>query len=260
MPIHAAFEISILTESSAPNCPTDSLHASTSSPVRQRGNAVTMNPSPLLPDVATSRKNRINNELVVLFKRSCPLNSNPVAKGIGLYTHVDGQNKIPQFPHERYLKHDPTFLPIGGPRRVGRRAGLEAQVSNEIQGLWRELKDAVEEVGKDTGTAKFSAEELKERHGGLDVPEHVAAEVQMQHLRLNEQDSTMQLDGTGQESANTPVTPGLDGQSSWAAWLSCVSDLVVDSTTSGTEPTRRDSAAKPGNRYEIERDPRKKGR
>ena len=219
--------------------------------------------SPLPPDVAAARKHRINSELVVLFKRPCPPNSNPTAKGIGLYTHVEAPAKTPQFPHERYVKSDPVFLPIGGARRVGRTGILGAQMSDEIRQVWKDLRDAVDEEEKVTGNAGSSAEDLKERYGGLDVPEKATyhqVETPMRRLQLNDHDSAMQVDSTGQHSATTPVTPSLEDQrQAWATWLSRGSGLIID-PTSMADPKRRDSAPKAGNMYESERDPRKQGR
>ncbi|KAH7371983.1 hypothetical protein BKA66DRAFT_468977 [Pyrenochaeta sp. MPI-SDFR-AT-0127] len=121
--------------------------------------------SDLPPDVAKSRAARINNELISLFKRPCRPNSTPAAKGIGLYTHVEGPTKTPRFPHEKYLKVEPRFLPLGGPRKVGKARGSGSRVDNEVKRVWHELREAMLEEERIARAPGLSTEELMKRYG-----------------------------------------------------------------------------------------------
>ncbi|KAF2128891.1 hypothetical protein P153DRAFT_397112 [Dothidotthia symphoricarpi CBS 119687] len=177
------------------------------------------NPTTLPPDVAEARKTRINEDLILCFARvKGPTPSS--AQGIGLYTHIAG-------PHRKAqpTAADPEFLPIGGPRRIGRECGLEAETSAEIKNLWDEVQRV---VGEEEGGVKagMGVRELGRRYGALEVPAG-EGEVRRSDMEGGPTHSTMRGD----------VAMG---------------DLAEKATPTTTTTT------KTGNMYEASRDPRRR--
>ncbi|KAF1844925.1 uncharacterized protein K460DRAFT_416279 [Cucurbitaria berberidis CBS 394.84] len=216
----------------------------------------------LPPDVAEARRTRINHELVTIFKRPCPPNSTPTAKGIGLYTHVAGPVKIPIFPHERYMENDPEYLPVGGPREVGNKTGLEGQTAEEVKKVWHEVMDAMQEERKVLGPRKRSARELKERYAALDVP-GARAPPRLEALVVPQ--VAGREDIVAPEHSTTPQSAGLrltGRRPSGVSGLAHETGATGDVTMGGTEIERRGSgsALKSGNQYYPSRDPRIQGR
>ncbi|KAF1829870.1 hypothetical protein BDW02DRAFT_465412, partial [Decorospora gaudefroyi] len=166
----------------------------------------------LPPDVAAVRKARMNADLIRMFKRPCPPETDPTIKGIGLYTHVEGPPKIPLYPHQKYLDPEPEFLPLEKP--LGSE-GTSSQMSEDVRKLWEEVRDIIQAEEEAIGTTELGLKELKKRYGGFDAPE--TASVPAQQVVLQQQDAAMQEeiavhDGT----TNSPVNgrrPGVNGSS-----------------------------------------------
>jgi hypothetical protein len=129
-------------------------------------------------DVEAARKERINNELVALFRLPCPAKATASVQGIGSYTHTSATVRSGGTATRGPLR--PEFLPIGGPNRVLKgKDELEAPLSEELQQLWKQIEAAVNEEEKFFGEAGMSEEQLNERYGALKVP-HANAQNQQQ--------------------------------------------------------------------------------
>lgn len=224
--------------------------------------AGTSNRNSIPPDVANARKTRINRELISLFKRPCPPGAASTAKGIGLYTHIEGPIKTPQFPHQRYLPPEPQFLPLGGPKEVKKRKGLGAQMDNEVRRVWHEVREAVEEEQKITRATEMSTIELTKRYGGLDVPERAfqkKPEAQTEQLEPKKQSAVMQSVSTRQKKTITPEKPGLVGRRPPLGGASGYGSALHGSeNVRESEPKRKGSVANTGNTYDAARDPRRR--
>lgn len=158
-------------------------------------------------DAAEVRRIRMNTDLIALFKRPCPPGTTPTAKGIGLYTHIEGPERIGMFPHERYLLPEPVFLPIGGPMEVKRIDGTEPEISIEVEKLWDEVRDAVHEEETIMGSLEPGINALKERYGALELSftkTQPQGDDQAQRIQLQQQDAAMQEDITMQSSEAAP--------------------------------------------------------
>jgi hypothetical protein len=125
---------------------------------------------PLPPDVEAARKDRVNNEMVALFRQPCPAKSTASIQGIGLYTHASATALVNGTTTRRPLR--PEFLPIGGPNKVlpGRNE-LDAPNSKELQQSWKLMEATVNEEEKLIGEAGLNEEQLRERYGALNAPD-----------------------------------------------------------------------------------------
>jgi hypothetical protein len=180
-------------------------------------------PSPLPPDVATARKTRINQEMIKIFKRPCPPNTTPSVQGIGLYTHVAGPPlPPPQYPHERFRKSNPTFLPIRGAKRHG---GLQPLISDEVKAVADKVRALVNEEEKRVGHVDMDVKQLRERYGAVDAPE-------------------------GRRS--------MDKQTPGYAMMTSGAGLDVAKAGAGEERRGSASVVKSGSVYDAERDPRRR--
>jgi hypothetical protein len=207
-------------------------------------------PRPLSPEEDTARKSRINNEMVYLFKRPCPVNSHPSIQGIGLYTHVAAPTQG---------SASPVFLPIGGPNRAAKDGSCtEAPVSEEIEKVWKEVQVAVTDAGAQPGQGGMSVEMLKERYGALDSPEQKTittqqAQVRTQLQRVQEMARKIEKD-RAQKAATREANAGLDQQTA---------DIVMGGTKSANgaiaAPTRTNTTTSISEYHENE-DPRRKWR
>jgi hypothetical protein len=121
-------------------------------------------------DVEAARKRRINNDLVTLFRNSCPTNTTASIQGIGLYTHAS----FPTLSEEATAQEfpPPKFLPIGGPDRILKDQSVpEAPISEDVQELWKQVQAVVNEEENCVGESDQSIEQLRERYGALNVPD-----------------------------------------------------------------------------------------
>jgi hypothetical protein len=202
------------------------------------------NPEPLPPDVAAARKARINQDLIEIFNMPCPPGTIASAQGIGLYTHVLGPPPpAPKYPHEKYKKVDPVFLPIGGPIVFKKAGGVGAPIDEAVNNVWKQIEAAVVEEEKHASQGGTAIEHLKERYDALEVPiehindaqAHAQAQAQPQLLQLLGQLSNIAMAGGGS---------------------------ALDAVMGGMEQERRGSAVatRTGNLYEEDRDPRRRGR
>ena len=184
-------------------------------------------------------------------------------------------------------------------------------MSDEVKGLWKDVKHSVMEEEKRQGGDGTSAEELKERFGGLEKEDGIRrvydddeSMVQTQtqkttskqqkqvpplqftsanaHTKnttdntnydcdtvMHDRDTAVQIDSTTrQEGLITPITPGRSGRRPSWGYVRPRESSRRRASEDGTSSTpkrpstveRRRSAVKSGNMYEVERDPRKRGR
>jgi hypothetical protein len=213
-------------------------------------------PSPLFREEETARKTRMNNDLISFIKRPGSANTQPCVQGIGLYTHVAAPTQAVQ---------NPVFLPIGGP--TGKRAAkeetvLEAPISEEVEPVWKEIQEALKEEEKHTGQSNMSAEQLKQRYGGLDLPEQQTSTAQQVHLQLQLQkfkEIAQRLEAvrrrsstSGQENAE-----GVDQQAELAANISGTGPALSGRTHA--LPSRSNTTTSISEYHEND-DPRKRRR
>lgn len=193
-------------------------------------------PEGLPPDVDAARKNRINSDLINIFRFPCPPETVASMQGIGLYTH-HGVPQLPpsQSPHEQMKATNPKFLPIGGERRMKRGVAIEARISPQVKNVWSEIMQVVNKEEQNLGNLDVDFEQLKERYGALPKP-HATGTPQ-----------------AGFESNPEPHPQQLSGE---------VRDINRGSLTGGINEERRASigASKTVVEYHEDRDPRGKTR
>ncbi|CAI6330260.1 unnamed protein product [Periconia digitata] len=98
--------------------------------------------SSLPPDVADARKNRVNNEILGLFKRA-PQKSEASSRsfrGMGFYTHVANSPSA----ENAAASLQPQFLPSGGPSQYNRKAMLSGELPEEIKAIHRDMAQILE--------------------------------------------------------------------------------------------------------------------
>jgi hypothetical protein len=224
--------------------------------IDQSSPAAVAKPRPLSPEEEVARKTRVNNELVTLFKRPQSTNTPAYVQGIGLYTHVAAPTGAGQ---------NPVFLPIRSPsgkRATKERTVLEAPISEEVRLAWKEVQEAIEEEEKHTGQDNMTAEQLKLRYGGLDVPDQqtstaqqVGLQPQLQkfkelarRLEMNRlQNSSVERTGVIAQQAELDADAGTTG-----------SDSVMQGRTSAP-PSRSNTTASISEYHEND-DPRRQRR
>lgn len=118
-------------------------------------------------DVPAARKRRINNEMIEAARRPCPPDTKPGLQGIGLYTHVAGTVASSLVDKSETA---PKFISIsseGGPQYGARLEGL---ISPEVQAVFRELRDAIDEEEQIIGHKSMTVEQLSIRYTSLPTP------------------------------------------------------------------------------------------
>ncbi|KAF2243200.1 hypothetical protein BU26DRAFT_569912 [Trematosphaeria pertusa] len=129
----------------------------------------------LPPDVAYSRKTRINRDILSFFQSPHPPNSTgpPCVRGIGVYTHaeVTAPAQKPLYPHQRFAAPETKtgFLPAGGPSRTERRRAMVGDLPDEVRQVYGELKRALDDEEKYAAT--HAGYDPRERFDVLGVPE-----------------------------------------------------------------------------------------
>ena len=120
--------------------------------------------TPLPPDVAAVRKQRMNTDLISAFKRHVPPGTTPYVKGVGLYTHIEG------FPSlETPLNPQPEFFPLCPLPPPGNQI-QRSPLPPDIESLWEELCDVIQQEEQIVGQMELGLVELRKRYKGLDVP------------------------------------------------------------------------------------------
>ncbi|KAF2688658.1 hypothetical protein K458DRAFT_384839 [Lentithecium fluviatile CBS 122367] len=130
----------------------------------------------LPPDVASSRKTRINNDLLAYFHRRVPPHpATPCPiKGIGVYIHIEVPHtpQHPLFPHERFTQPPPPtieFLPVGGPGRIHRYGNLKADLPDDVAMLYEEVRRVVN--WEEMETKKEGEPDPRDKFEGLGLPD-----------------------------------------------------------------------------------------
>jgi hypothetical protein len=169
---------------------------------------------PLPPDVEAARKDRVNNEMVALFRQPCPAKRTASIQGIGLYTHASGIMLVNGTTTRRPLR--PEFLPIGGPNKIlPGKSELAAPLSEELQQSWKQMEATVNEEENLIGEADLNEEQLRERYGAMNAPDKIQKQWQewmeavhkMQVSRISGGVATGGTDNEGGVSnRTTPVT------------------------------------------------------
>ncbi|KAF2855169.1 hypothetical protein T440DRAFT_551422 [Plenodomus tracheiphilus IPT5] len=135
-------------------------------------------------------------ELLDLLKRPAKPKQPTSAKGIGLYTHIEGAPKPARFPHETPTEGEPEFLPIGGPEKVVREGPRKAALDGDVGKLWEDVRSALTTEAAFCEQSKLSLDDLKRRYVGLDIlepttqsqSENVAHQIQSQQEDTEVQD------------------------------------------------------------------------
>ncbi|KAH7089995.1 hypothetical protein FB567DRAFT_316072 [Paraphoma chrysanthemicola] len=208
-------------------------------------------PEPLPPDVEAARKQRINLDLISALKLPCPSNTTASIQGIGLYTHAAPPAQTSPSKHGQNvnLAPEPVFVPIGGTQRLSRlKNAVPPRISNEVADLYKKLQQEMHAEEKHFGHGGVSMDKLKERYGGLDVPqedEAAIAELQPQP-ELQQMLESLRKAVIGQDDRRVSLGGGVTG------------DIVMG----GAEQEQFGAATvtKTGNTYEAARDPRLRGR
>ena len=147
-----------------------------------------------------------------------------------------------------------------------------------------ELKKRFEGLGKEDGTTRDYEEENAVQATADNAKKQVTpmhfttagnttnTTTNTEHGRdivMHDRDTAMHIDSTTrQEGLITPITPGRDGRRPSWGYVRPRESLGRRASEGGTSstpkrpamPERRSSAVKSGNMYEVERDPRKRGR
>ncbi|CBX97011.1 hypothetical protein LEMA_P101420.1 [Plenodomus lingam JN3] len=155
---------------------------------------------------------RMNLELLDMLKRPAKLKSKPSAKGIGLYTHIEGVSKPPMLTHERPAKGEPEFLPIGGPKIVIRNGPRSSALDDDVARLWNEVQRVVRTEEAFCKQNESSPDELNQRYAALEVPDptpQAHIERPTQETQVQQQDVEMQDDMMLQEGNSGPALSGV---------------------------------------------------
>ncbi|KAH7073448.1 hypothetical protein BKA63DRAFT_33158 [Paraphoma chrysanthemicola] len=207
-------------------------------------------PEPLPPDVEAARKQRINLDLISALKLPCPSNTAASIQGIGLYTHVAAPAQTLPSQHGQLVNKapEPVFVPIGGQQRISRLKNVAPpRISNEVVELYKKLQRELHVEEKHFGHGGVNMDRLKERYGGLDVPQKEGVAI----AELQPQPGPQQM----LESLYKAVV-GQDGR------RASLGGVTGDVVMGGTEQEQSGAATvtKTGNIYEAARDPRLRGR
>lgn len=103
----------------------------------------------LPPDVAASRRNRINNDIVELCNRPFhnPTNSYSLT-GIGLYTHVSriaiANNPTPLTQQPAQPRSKLEFLPLNGTKQDSSKATRQGELPDEIKSIYHDLTKSLD--------------------------------------------------------------------------------------------------------------------
>lgn len=144
-------------------------------------------------ETEAARVARINRDLIKSCSQPAP-SYIPLARGIGLYTHVAGPVIQPRNPHSQWASKPDNrvaLLPLGGPHKIV-ASKIRVPPSKEVAALFKELRDAVqaeEKIWDDMKTAavarKAKVEEaytmsfdaLRKKYGDVHAPAPVPAPV-----------------------------------------------------------------------------------
>jgi hypothetical protein len=213
------------------------------------------NPTVVPPDVAAVRKARMNADLIAMFKRPGFADTIPSVQGIGLYTHVQGPARRPPWLHGKDVPPHPEFLPLGGPQKNQRPAGMDSDLTEDMKHAWEEIKDALQKEERTLGNKSLSRDALQKRYGALDVP---TTTMQMQQAQALDQDVIMQEHIANQESPTARRRISLGDYMARGAGGGTVSTMGG----AGPEGIASSSAStiRQRNVYEPSRDPRLRGR
>ncbi|RMZ72808.1 hypothetical protein GMOD_00009857 [Pyrenophora seminiperda CCB06] len=120
--------------------------------------------TPLPPDVAAVRNQRINSDLISAFKRPVPPDTTPYITGVGLYTHIE---RLP--PQDAHAPSPPVFFPLDPP--PPRSQTQRSPLPPAIQNVWEELCAVMKEEEQSIGQMELGLVALKSRYESSDAPE-----------------------------------------------------------------------------------------
>jgi hypothetical protein len=249
----------------------------------------------LPPDVASSRKTRINRDLLTFLQRPAPLHPNtsssinpPFQKGIGIYTHIEvpppPQESL--FPHQRFVQQAPRieFLPLGGPPgRLTRKGVLKADIPDDVREIYDKVKDVVlweerelRKAGQPDPRVKFCALGLPD----IIRPSPPSMSWEGENMEIDQTDHSekeqersiagrkLSLGGSMKNlnvSGSRPSTPGnvtMSGTGASVVRIAAPASASVAKTTSANTTSSATVAGtnESGTLYDPSRDPRRRGR
>ncbi|KAJ4313284.1 hypothetical protein N0V94_007010 [Neodidymelliopsis sp. IMI 364377] len=221
----------------------------------------------LPPDAQAANKARINNDIIKFCSTPVPLYCTPSARGIGLYTHVAGPGTVSQNPHYKFASApggEIALLPLGG---LHKAVPGEPQVSSdgEVTALYKELQDSVKAEEKIWEDMRNAAEARGESAKDAYTITLELLQTKYGSVQTEEGDVRPRLDHSRQDKRrrSEPTNEASDGEAPKKRKTISLAELSIrrssaDATTDGTnlDAERRDSASRPRNFYEADRDPR----
>ncbi|PVI08665.1 hypothetical protein DM02DRAFT_621490 [Periconia macrospinosa] len=199
--------------------------------------------APLPPDVAASRKNRLNGDLINLFKRpsQTPDAKQHSFKGVGLYTHVARPSLPPNTATPSAQRLDQSspgldFLPLGGPARNTNRPAIQGELPEEVRAIYRAISANLEAEAE--AISRGSNRDPHVKFGTFDLS---PSTLQNGPTPVHQQ----------QDVATAAKRPNLDmlgGNADEAPARRASTDNVTKATSAG------------GTTYDSSRDPRRRGR
>lgn len=213
---------------------------------------------------------RINSTITKLCSSIAPSNTDPTLTGTGLYTHAVRSTKAAK--GSRWGFTDKTgrqvdLLPIGGPNRY-QPTKFQQELDREVAAVYQELQDAVEAEEKLSGEHKSAANQTKRALGDVPEPSINALKVKYGSLYATQLDDAMSglVIGDGAKRRHSDVVGETTNAPKQRKRVSFALEAEprqrsagdVSATGRDDEAMRRGSGSR--NEYNIDRDPRRRGR
>lgn len=155
------------------------------------------------------RKALMNVDLINALKSTGPSGVQPYITGVGLYTHAEGPSNVTISTQRGFLQSKPRFLSVS---RNFESKNSGSKLPKKVHRVWESLRDILKVEEETIGRLELGLEHLKQRYGGLPVPE-----CSMFLAQLEREDRLMQQEehqrgtviterATGLQSATRPTS------------------------------------------------------
>ena len=219
-----------------------------------------MSVDPLPPDVQAMRKARINTDIIKLCSQPIPVNSQPTARGIGLYTHVAGPKTAKRNPHHYFADRDDgevALLPLGGPGKIV-PSKLREPPHKEVTAIYKMLQDAVKAEEKTWNDQRAAANAR-----GDAVNEAYKMPLDTLVKKYGDFNTSISKSAHQGKRRHSKVssTANDNALKKWKARFAQLPELQRQNPTDVqkvTDSGRRGSGSRAGNEYDVYRDPRRR--